>query len=117
MLMSRSGFTFSISATTSATLSASTWLISIGVLQRLATFSQLTRRREARWIFLNTSRFIAHFWAVTDPAAPAPIMRTLSKLISRGLEVRHCLALDDYAFVTGRVVSRGTLAMHAVLAH
>ena len=27
--------------------------------------------RPARWIVLNTSRFIAHFWATTEPAAPA----------------------------------------------
>ena len=61
------------SATVSATLSASTWEISIGVLHCFCTFSQDASRREARWIFLNTSRFIAHFWAVTEPAAPAPM--------------------------------------------
>ena len=48
MLITRSGLTFSIKATVSATLSASTWLISIGVLQRFATASQLAIRREAR---------------------------------------------------------------------
>ena len=78
MLMTRSGFTFLMSATVSGTLSASTWLMSIGVLQRAAIFSQLSMRRDARWIFLNTSRFIAHFCATTEPAAPAPMIRTLS---------------------------------------
>ncbi len=79
MLIRRSGFTRLMSATTSSTLSASTCAISIGVLQCLATFSQLSRRREARWIFLKTSRFMAAFCAVTEPAAPAPMMSTLSK--------------------------------------
>ena len=78
MLMTRSGLTFFNSATVSATLSASTWEISIGVMQAAWTFLQLSSRREAKWIFLNTSRFIAHFLATTEPAAPAPMMRTLS---------------------------------------
>ncbi len=78
MLITRSGLTLLIRATVWPTLSASTWLISIGVLQRLAIASQLAIRREARCMRLKTSRFIAHFCAVTDPAAPAPMMRTLS---------------------------------------
>ena len=57
-------------------------VMSIGVLHSLATASQLESRREARWMCLNTSRFIAHFWAVTDPAAPAPMMSTLSMAVS-----------------------------------
>ena len=78
MLITRSGLTFLMSATVSPTLSASTWEMSIGVLVAACTFLQLSSRREARWIFLKTSRFIAHFLATTEPAAPAPMMRTLS---------------------------------------
>ena len=52
-----------------ATSSASTCAISIGVTHSLATFSQLSIRREARVICLNVSRSIAHFWATTEPAA------------------------------------------------
>src|SRR3990167_8267732 len=80
MLITRSGFTFLMRATVSATLSASTWAISIGVTQSLATFSQLERRREASVIFLKVSRSIAHFLATTEPAAPAPMMSTLSMI-------------------------------------
>ncbi len=60
----------------------------MGVLQNFATFSQLTSRREASVIFLKTSRFIAAFCAVTDPAAPAPMMRTLSMEASFQGELR-----------------------------
>ena len=48
-----------------------------------ATAVQLSSRREARWMVLNTSRFIAAFLAVTDPAAPAPMMRSVCMVISR----------------------------------
>ena len=48
----------------------------------LSTDSHLSMRRDARWIFLNTSRFMAHFCATTEPAAPAPMIKTLSKIQS-----------------------------------
>ena len=48
MLMTRSGLTVFNSATVSATLSASTCEMSIGVSQAAWTFLQLSRRREAR---------------------------------------------------------------------
>jgi len=35
-------------------------------------------RREASVMCLNVSRSMAHFCATTDPAAPAPMMSTVS---------------------------------------
>ena len=78
MLITRSGFTFLIRATVAATSSASTWAISMGVTQSFATFSQLDILREASVMCLKVLRSIAHFLATTEPAAPAPMMRTLS---------------------------------------
>ncbi len=68
-----------MSATVSATLSALTWLISIGVTQRAATFSAALERAAMPDGPFEDIAVHGALLAVTDPAAPAPMMRTLSK--------------------------------------